>query len=59
MFEIVRLVGSGVKAKLATAGVGTFVTGIRYRVLRHRTRSAPAHCPELEPLLEHDNYKLS
>ncbi|MEI9866352.1 MAG: reverse transcriptase family protein [Limisphaerales bacterium] len=41
-----------------TVRAGTFAPRIRCDVMRSVARSACAHCPKLEPLLEHDNLKI-
>jgi hypothetical protein len=41
-----------------TVRAGTFAPRIRFDVMRSVARSACAHCPKLEPLLEHDNLKI-
>jgi hypothetical protein len=41
-----------------TVRVGTAAPRIRVVVMRSVARSARAHCPKLEPLLEHDNLKI-
>jgi hypothetical protein len=39
--------------------VGTNAARIRFGVMRFEACSTRAHCPNLEPLLEHDNIPLS
>jgi hypothetical protein len=39
--------------------VGTNAASIRFCVMRAEARFTRAHCPKLEPLLEHDNRKSS
>ena len=41
-----------------TVRVGTFALGIRFDVMRPVACFTRAHCPELEPLFEHDNSKI-
>jgi hypothetical protein len=41
-----------------TVCAGTSELGIRSGVMRFGACSARAHCPKLEPLLEHDNLKI-
>ena len=48
---VVRPVATG----RTTVRAGTLVPRIRFGVMRPVARSARAHCPKLEPLLEHDN----
>jgi hypothetical protein len=61
--RLVRESQAGVLRPVATgrrmARVRTFAPRIRYDVMRPSARSARAHCPKLEPLLEHDNHKSS
>ena len=42
-----------------TVRTGTSAPGIRCGVMRPLAGSVRAHCPKLEPLLEHDNSKIS
>src|ERR1700728_2745861 len=41
-----------------TVRTGTSAPGIRCGVMRPLAGSVRAHCPKLEPLLEHDNSKI-
>ena len=41
-----------------TVFAGTCALCIRSGVMRFGACSASAHCPKLEPLLEHDNLKI-
>ncbi len=41
-----------------TVRVGTSALGIRFDVMRPEACFTRAHCPKLEPLLEHDNLKI-
>jgi hypothetical protein len=41
-----------------TVRVGTFAPGIRFSVMRPGACFTRAHCPKLEPLVEHDNSKI-
>ena len=54
---------AGVLRPVATgrrkARVRTLTPRIRFCVMRRKARSTCAHCPKLEPLLEHDNHKSS
>ncbi len=41
-----------------TVRVGTSALGIRFDVMRPEACFTRAHCPKLEPLLEHDNLTI-